>query len=243
LYGSRARRRRDDLADTGTHLRADTGTRLRSVPSPDTGEFSDTGSRLRHDDDGGARHQSGGVAAGPWRDLTRQPRRRPENAVRYDPAAQQSHDLDPAARQRSLPLYPAPDPSWTQTSGRHAALGDAVPGDAAEPDRDARRGRRTDTGADTGGDTGAHHRIEPGEPGYDGTRDVGGRRRRLESWERRPDGRPDLTVIPGERWQPQTREPLTRESRRQEPGPWERRTPDAGRRPGHLRAIPGERRA
>jgi hypothetical protein len=46
---------------------------------------------------------------------------------------------------------------------------------------------------------------------------VGGGRRRLESWERRADGRPDLTVIAGE-------------GREQ-----------AGRnRPSHLSAVPGE---
>ena len=171
-----------------------------------------------------ARHET---PVGTWSDLTSTARHEPEPGVRYDPAADELHDLDPAAR-RHLPLYPPPDPSWTRSSGRHAAIGDAAAELAAWDDPST--------------DTGAHHRVElspedaapgytaPGyaAPGYTARgdvargdapqREVGGRRRRLESWERRLDGRPDLTVIPGEAW--------------------DRR--DDGR-PGHLRAVPGDR--
>jgi hypothetical protein len=191
--------------DTGARLRAvppyDTGTRLPAAnrydtrsrrPADalhDTGTLSrhqslyDTGSHLRHDDGVGTGSRAGGPAgrpdrrhdigtgtgAGPWRDLTHAPRRGPEGVFRYDPAADERHDLDPGPR-RSLPMYPPPDPSWTRSSGRHAAIGD-----------------------DAG--TGAHHRVEPDRRPTG--REVGGRRRRLEPWERRADGRPDLTVLPG----------------------------------------------
>lgn len=65
---------------------------------------------------GGARRPTSGL----WRDLTTAPSYAPKPDVRYDPAAAEQHDLDPATR-RHLPLYPPPDPSWTRSSGRHAA--------------------------------------------------------------------------------------------------------------------------
>jgi hypothetical protein len=258
LYGQRARPRpvpAPEVYDTGARIRhepvppappRDTGARLRAVPSYDTGPRAHTGivgavgSEGRHDLDTGSRGRPGTSAgqrrdqtgAGPWRDLTHASHRGPEGVVRYDPAADERHDLDPDAR-RSLPMYPPPDPSWTQSSGRHAAIGD-----------------------DAG--TGAHHRVEPDRRPTG--REVGGRRRRLEPWERRAGGRPDLTVLPG--GGPETGGPETRgrntdprdvgwdttggharggESGEWKPAGWERRTPDGGRRPGHLRAIPGER--
>jgi hypothetical protein len=258
--------------DTGSGSRHDLG----AVGRQDAGSISryDAGSGSRHDLGSGSRADIGtgtgarqprdersarpgarrdnGVAAGPWRDLARGPRRGPEGVVRYDPAGDERHDLDPDAR-RSLPMYPPADPSWTRTSGRHAALTD-----------------------DAG--TGAHHRVEPDRRPTG--REVGGRRRRLEPWERRAEGRPDLTVLPGGGNDPAggdrngggDRTGGGREggygreigSRRETGGVretgasrrwettgydaygwglegWERRTPDGGRRPGHLRAIPGER--
>jgi hypothetical protein len=154
-------------------------------------------------------------------------------------------------------MYPAPDPSWMQPSGRHAVSGNDE-----------------DTGA---------HRLPTG-------REVGGRRRRLESWERRTDGRPDLTVISGSGldesgefsrhasdgpelstpesasrnfsspeqngpeqngreqnsweqrgWETRGWETTGGSGRGWEPSTGERRGPDGSRRPGHLRAIPGER--
>jgi Glycosyl transferase family 2 len=285
---------------------------------------------------------------GQWQDLTGAAPQERSDGPRYDPAAadQQQHDLDPAAR-RSLPMYPDPDPTWAETSGRHAAAGESPadrrdprssrqpPQDEPAPGGRARRGaadrprgyrpddRPADRPADRLGDagpapwqgstsdTGSHHRIEPdsdggprgpsgddqgadhppgprrprprpsgpgpsgsgptglgptglgptglgptglgptglgptglgptglgptglGPTGLDSTglgsergwapdlgrtqRDVGGRRRRMESWERRLDGRPGLTVITGEGLE------LTDPNR-----------------PTHLRALPGER--
>jgi hypothetical protein len=158
----------------------------------------------------GARHGTVGAPAGPWRDLTSAPRHQAQLGVRYDPAADEQHDVDPATR-RHLPLYPAPDPSWTWPSGRHTAVGDPS---APDPRLDHPGAERTDAGV--------HHRIEP-PPGDAGRpdrpqREVGGRRRRLESWERRIERRPDLSAIADE----------GREGR-------------GGDRPGHLRAVPGER--
>jgi hypothetical protein len=351
---SRGRRPTGEFSDVATPVR--TGAFRESGPLTRHQSLYDTGSWLRHDDGGarhddrarhvgsarhdeggarhddiGARHGVGtGAAAGAWRDLARGPRRPPEIDVRYDPAAHERHDLEPGAR-RSLPLYPAPDPSWAETSGRHAAIGEPEPHRRSWPGRfageepagrgdhpgtaDRRRGYAPDI-EDDAEDTGAHH-IEPRT--LPGDREVGGRRRRLEARERRTGGRPDLTIIPGgdgappesrpvqswpapnwlpqsrhaqsrhdqsrhaQSWQPQIWPPRGRgresrdweprgrdlhrgewrgpESRggettggdsrgwapggwepgEWEPGGWERRTPDGGRRPGHLRAIPGER--
>jgi hypothetical protein len=79
-------------------------------------------------------------------------------------------------------------------------------------------------------DTGTHHLVD-GED--DGSRyrpavprEVGGGRRRLDARDRRTEGRPDLTVIPGEGLGPAHR---TEDQ------------PPAGAPPGHLRALPGER--
>jgi Glycosyl transferase family 2 len=151
-----------------------------------------------------------GMRAGPWRDLTSAPRYEAQPGQRYDPAADEQHDLDPAAR-RHLPLYPSPDQSWTPSSGRHAAIADH-----STPDR-----RHGYPGAERTG-TGVHRRIEPSPADAartDGPQhEVGGRRRRLESWERRVEPRPDLSVIQGEGWNGRN-----------------------GDRPGHLRAVPGDR--
>jgi hypothetical protein len=80
-------------------------------------------------------------------------------------------------------------------------------------------------------DTGAHHRVEavpdegvnpmlrPAPP-----REVGGGRRRLDSRHRRSDGRPDLTVIPGEGFD----------------DGWHRSDTSGPGRPNHLRAVPGD---
>jgi Glycosyl transferase family 2 len=157
----------------------------------------------------GTRHGTVGAPVGPWRDLTSAPRYEAQPGVRYDPTADEQHDLDPAAR-RHLPLYPPPDPSWTR-SGRHAAVGDPSTPDPRLDHPGAER-----TGA------GVIHRVEP-SPGDaarpDGPqREVGGGRRRLESWERSVERRPDLSAIPGEGWKGQ-----------------------GGDRPGHLRALPGDR--
>ncbi len=158
----------------------------------------------------GARHGTVGAPAGPWRDLTSAPRYQAQPGVRYDPAADEQHDLDPAAR-RHLPLYPALDPSWTWPSGRHTAVGDPS---APDPRPGYPGAEQTDAGA--------HHRVEP--PPGDAPRpdrpqrEVGGRRRRLESWERRVERRPDLSAIADE----------GREGR-------------GGDRPGHFRAVPGDR--
>jgi hypothetical protein len=286
------------------------------------------------------------TGSGQWRELAGAARQEMSDGPRYDPAADELHDLDPSDR-RSLPMYPEPDSSWTQASGRHAALGDNAgvprrppagqheqpsgwpPRDEPSPGRGPRRGaagrRRGQPRQDQprqdqprqdqsrpdqsrsdqsrsdqsrsdqsrsdqsrsdqsrsdqsrserlrpdqpwtdqhrpgraatdrpGGsrpapwegstsDTGSHHRIEPdsddgprgpgggrgGPSGLDREsrgnrvegptlRDVGGGRRRLDSWEGRADGRPDLTVIAGEG--------LERADRN---------------RPTHLRAVPGER--
>jgi hypothetical protein len=127
---------------------------------------------------------------GQWRDLTSAARPVPPEGQMYDPAADAQHDLDPAAR-RSLPMYPEPDPAWTKTSGRHAV---AESGD-----------RRTGfppatpwTGSLS--DTGQHHRIDPQEWAPSKEREVGDRRRRLDTGERRPDGRSiGRRRIPGER--------------------------------------------
>jgi hypothetical protein len=273
--------RHQSLYDTGSHLRHDdgigTGSRARRGVAPDsrpgpgpdsrrgigsesrrdigigtggrqrrTDTDAGTGARQRHADTDagtGARQRHADTGAGPWRDLTGAPRRGPEGVVRYDPAADERHDLDPGAR-HSLPLYPPPDPSWTRSSGRHAAIGDDQ-------------------------DTGVHRRVEPDRRPTG--REVGGRRRRLEPWERRVDGRPGLTVLPGgtagentgrqengrrdnDRRENGRRDHDRRENARGrqrwdardaeagwEPEGWERRTPDGGRRPGHLRAVPGER--
>jgi hypothetical protein len=259
--------RHQSLYDTGSHLRHDDGigmgSRARrdigadSRPGPGSDSRRDigsdsrrdigigTGGRQRHADTDartGGRRRHADTGAGPWRDLTAAPRRGPEGVIRYDPAADERHDLDPGAR-RSLPMYPPPDPSWTRPSGRHAAIGEDE-------------------------DTGAHHRVEPDRRPTG--REVGGRRRRLEPWERRVDGRPGLTVLPGGtggeitgRHEIGGRETDRRENGRRdhdrrenargrrrwdardadagwEPEGWERRTPDGGR-PGHLRAVPGER--
>jgi hypothetical protein len=99
----------------------------------------------------------------------------------YDPAADAQHDLDPAAR-RSLPMYPAPDPAWTQTpgrtSGKHAVAEPADQGPAVPW-----------TGSIS--DTGHHHRIDPLEMP---PREIGERRRRLDPPRERGRRR-----IPGER--------------------------------------------
>jgi hypothetical protein len=78
-------------------------------------------------------------------------------------------------------------------------------------------------------DTGAHHltedddgsRYRPAVP-----REVGGGRRRLDARDRHTEGRPDLTVIPGE-------------GLGSAPRPEDQ--PPAAAPPGHLRALPGER--
>ncbi|HEV8173421.1 MAG TPA: glycosyltransferase family 2 protein, partial [Actinoplanes sp.] len=156
----------------------------------------------------GARHGTVGAPVGPWRDLTSAPRYEAQPGVRYDPTTDEQHDLDPAAR-RHLPLYPPPDPSWTRSSGRHAAVGDPS---TPDPHLDHLGAERTGAGV--------NHRVEP-SPGDaarpDGPqREVGGGRRRLETWERRVERRPDLS--PGEGWKGR-----------------------GGERPGHLRAVPGDR--
>jgi hypothetical protein len=243
---SNSRRRGED---TGSGRPGqDTGS---GRPGQDTGSGrpgQDTGSGRRGEDTGSGRRGRGdwreNTDTGQWRDLTGAVRPPVPEGPMYDPAADEQHDLDPAAR-RSLPMYPAADPWWTETSGRHAAIGDAT----ADRRRQA-PGRRPPTGDPRGGarrrgypdgrvagaagpapwegsssDTGQHHRIdpdaddEPREPGRTRTpREVGERRRRLEAWEHRTDERPDLTVITGAGWA----------------------SPDPNR-PGHLRAIPGER--
>jgi hypothetical protein len=159
---------------------------------------------------GARRWTATGAPDGPWRGLTSAPHYEAQPGLRYDPAADEQHDLDPAAR-RHLPLYPPPDPSWTPSSGRHAAFADPS---APAPHRGYPGAERTGTGV--------HRRIEP-SPADTGRpdspqREVGGRRRRLESWERRVESRPDRSVIPGEGW-----------------------TGPGGDRPGHLRAVPGDR--
>ncbi len=213
-----ARAARGDNTDGGRRAE-DTGGSRRGKRGEDTGgsrrgkrgEDTDSGRRRgdgrRTEDTGGGRRSRGRapeIAATPappptrpdwrettdtgqWRDLTSAARPvRPEGQM-YDPAADAQHDLDPAAR-RSLPMYPEPDPAWTETSsGRHAV---AESGD-----------RRTGfppatpwTGSPS--DTGQHHRIDPQEWAASKDREIGERRRRLDTGERRPAGR---RRIPGER--------------------------------------------
>jgi glycosyltransferase involved in cell wall biosynthesis len=71
-------------------------------------------------------------------------------------------------------------------------------------------------------ESGVHHLPDEDSPLYrqGAVREVGGGRRRLDAQDRRADGRPDLTVIPGD---------------------GDQEGPTGARRPGHLRAVPGER--
>jgi hypothetical protein len=214
-----------DLTDTGINQRItpDTGAGGRGDwrDTTDSGgdwrETTDTGSGPRPDwrvSDPRAerrnRRRPTDSGSGQWRDLTGAAEPAGTGEPRYDPIADDRHDLDPEAR-HSLPMYPEPDPSWSQSSGRHARL---TTGDLAgrlprrEPDAGPTRGPRgggPTSGAGAGSDTGAHRQVEPEARGphrSGAAREIGGQRRRLDSDDRRGDDGPDLTPIDRTGWTP-----------------------------------------
>lgn len=184
------------------------------------------------------RHALPSTVNGPAR---RQPMADPRPESLADPGA-------PAAADRRRG-YPGPRPPWAgsvESGGAHRTQDiDPRPGPGAVYDTGMHHIDPATTGTHRSGlyDTGVHrvgtydsgvHRTDVYESGLHhlpddeegplyrqgAIREVGGGRRRLDAQDRRADGRPDLHVIPGE---------------------GEEDRPSHSRRPGHLRAVPGER--
>jgi hypothetical protein len=200
----------------------------------------------------------GAGAANPWALPSGNPSGLPAGASPEWPATapRSGHDGErsPADRRRG---YPGPRPAWAvrqpgahrtadvneYTGGRSGRVYDTgvhhLPDD--DPRQHVRRSGLYDTGVHRVGvydsgthrtdvyDTGAHHLPDEDGPLYrqSAPREVGGGRRRLDARDRRSDGRPDLTVIPGAGSEPD--------------GTDGDRPRGNGGRPGHLRAVPGER--
>ncbi len=187
----------------------------------------------------------------------RQPMAGPRPESLADPGAP-----TPADRRRG---YPGPRPPWAgsvESGGAHRTQDiDYSKRTGAVYDTGVHRLDPADTGVQRSGlyDTGVHrvgtydsgvHRTEVYESGVHhlpeaedsplyrqgALREVGGGRRRLDAEDRRADGRPDLTIISGDG-------DGDSDSNGLEPGGGESddRPSGGGRRPGHLRALPGER--
>jgi hypothetical protein len=155
--------------------------------------------------------------------------------------------------------YPGPRPPWAgavESGGAHRTQDIEYEKSAGSVyETGVHRLEKSDTGAHRSGlydtgvrrvgtyDSGVHrtdvyesgvHRLPEDEdsPLYrqGALREVGGGRRRLDAEDRRADGRPDLTVISGDG-----------EGEADQEQQDDRLGDGDGRRPGHLRALPGER--
>jgi hypothetical protein len=227
------------------------GKRYPGMRSPAT----DTRGRLVGERTTGRHARSSDLNAG-------QARRRPMTDPRPESLADTGAP-PPVDRRRA---YPGPRPPWAgavESGGAHRTqdidhrLNDHHESAGAVYDTGVHRLDPAETGTHRSAlyDTGVHrvgtydsgvHRTDVYEPGAhhlpddeDGPlyrqgalREVGGGRRRLDAQDRGADGRPDLTVIPGQG------DRNHGDSGHGDPDPGR---PGDGRRPGHLRAVPGER--
>ncbi|HEU4346271.1 MAG TPA: glycosyltransferase [Actinoplanes sp.] len=172
----------------------------------------------------------------------------PEPRAHHSPEPEAYHSPEPGAHHSPEPgAHHSPEPGAHHSPEPDAHLSPVISDDdPAAPSTAARRSGLYDTGVHRIGvyDSGVHRtdtydsgvphlpdgRINPLYRAGD-QREVGGGRRRLDARDRRAAGRPDLTVIPGERSSPPDPAAAARDGS----------APEQRRPPGHLRALPGER--